>query len=231
MGSVVVFLDDDAEAADHWLANLTEPFADPEVVGVGGAADPVWEDGEAAWWMPEEFYWVVGCSYRGLPTSSAQIRNPIGCNMAFRAEAIRHAGGFSADLGRVAHKPIGGEETDLAIRIRNADGGRIMYAPSARVLHAVESPRKRFGYFARRCFGEGRSKAVLARRVGATDATEAERAYMATLMSGMGLRLVRVFRERSLRPLGQALAMVAGTAITSLGFALGLIGSLRVRAA
>ncbi len=228
-GSVVVFLDDDAEAAEAWLDNVTQPFSDASVVGVGGAADPVWDGGEAAWWMPEEFYWVVGCSYRGLPTSPAEIRNPIGCNMAFRTEAVREVGGFSAALGRIEQKPIGGEETDLAIRIRNSLGGRIVYQPSALVRHAVEKPRQRFGYFARRCFGEGRSKAVLARRVGATDATEAERAYLVTLAGGLGLRLVRVVRERSLRPAVQAVALVAGTAITSIGFGLGLVSMVRPR--
>lgn len=225
-GTLAIFLDDDAAAGPNWLDALTAPFADEAVVGVGGAAEPDWDGGNRPWWMPEEFFWVIGCSYRGLPTGVAEIRNPIGCNMAFRAEAIRQAGGFSADLGRVQQKPIGGEETDLAIRIRTATSGRVLYEPSAIVHHAVEAPRQRFSYFSRRCYWEGRSKAVLARRVGTSEATASERAYLVTLVTGVALRIGRAVRLRSLAPIGQVFSLAYGTLATGFGF---LVGSVAGR--
>src|SRR5437867_3729768 len=64
--SHVAFLDDDAEAFESWLEVLAQPYEDPEVAGVGGATDPVWEVGRPAW-FPPEFDWVVGGAYRGMP--------------------------------------------------------------------------------------------------------------------------------------------------------------------
>ena len=39
-GDVVVFLDDDAAARPGWLRALLAPYADPDVVAVGGVAHP-----------------------------------------------------------------------------------------------------------------------------------------------------------------------------------------------
>lgn len=228
-GSLVLFLDDDARPGEDWIRQLTAPFADPKVMGVGGSALPEWSGGQAPWWMPEEFYWVVGCSYRGLPEQRAEVRNPIGANMAFRTEAIRNVDGFSAELGRVNDKPVGGEETDLAIRIRAASGGTILYEPAAVVHHAVAEHRMTWQYFARRCYSEGRSKAVLARRVGPGDATTSERAYLKILSKGTGSRLVESFRDRTWRPLGQIFALGLGLVLTTAGFAIGSLASLRGR--
>jgi glycosyltransferase involved in cell wall biosynthesis len=80
-GEVVLFLDDDAVAAPHWASHLLAPYHDPRVLGVGGAAHPVWEGSVPSWW-PDEFGWVVGCSYRGQPVSTAPVRNLMGCNMS-----------------------------------------------------------------------------------------------------------------------------------------------------
>ncbi|MGA9597037.1 MAG: glycosyltransferase family 2 protein [Acidimicrobiia bacterium] len=220
---IVLFLDDDATPAPDWVDALAASFSDPTVVGVGGSARPDWAGGEPPWWFPEEFFWVVGCSYRGLPERRAPIRNPIGCNMAFRKEAISHVGGFSAELGRVKNKPAGAEETDLAIRVRSATGGTILYEPDAVVRHAVGESRMTLSYFTKRCYGEGRSKAVLARRVGAGDATSSERSYLKTLATGAASRLGRVVRTRRLRPLGQVLVLALGLAATGLGFTAGTI--------
>ncbi len=220
-GDLVLFLDDDAVADDEWLAALAAPFADPDVMGVGGRAEPEWASGAAPWWMPDEFLWVVGCSYKGLPTDRAPIRNPIGCNMAFRRTAIEAAGGFSSDLGRVGTKPVGGEETDLSIRIAKLVGGRIMYEPTAMVAHHVAPAREEWGYFASRCYFEGRSKAVLAKKVGTGDATESERAYLATLARGVTSRLGEALSARQVAPLGQIGALVGGLTMTTAGFAVG----------
>ena len=69
-GNVLVFLDDDAVARSGWLANLIAPLARPDVMGVGGRVEPIWL-GRVPKWMPEEFLWVVGASYRGLPSTAA----------------------------------------------------------------------------------------------------------------------------------------------------------------
>src|SRR5581483_12443163 len=90
-GSVCAFLDDDAEAAPDWLAWLVKAYADKDVLGVGGAIEPAWQDRRPEW-FPEEFDWVVGCSYRGMPVISADTRNLIGANMSFRRDVLVNVG-------------------------------------------------------------------------------------------------------------------------------------------
>ena len=68
---LIAFLDDDAVAAPDWLQSLAIAFAGPQVLGVGGAVIPFWLDKRPCW-FPEEFYWVVGCTYRGMPRKLAK---------------------------------------------------------------------------------------------------------------------------------------------------------------
>jgi hypothetical protein len=111
-GDIVVFLDDDAYAEKDWLEKLVEPMADPMVVGVGGWVLPHWET-KAPPWLPETFYWVLGCSYVGLPETNSRLRNPIGANMAMRRRVFTQVGGFTSGIGRIGQVPLGCEETEL----------------------------------------------------------------------------------------------------------------------
>lgn len=209
--AVVAFLDDDATADPRWLEQLLSHFTDLGVGGAGGLVRPAWSDRQP-WWLPDEFLWVVGCSYRGLPESVARIRNPIGANMAFRRDLILATGGFTAGVGRVGALPVGCEETELSIRVRRL-GFEIVYDPTAVVDHVVPAERADFSYFIRRCFNEGRSKAAVSKLVGASDALESERHYVRrTLPSG-------ALRSLSRGALGRAAAIPAGLVATTLGYA------------
>ena len=184
-GDIVAFIDDDARALPGWLSRLAGAFDQETVTGVGGVADPLWEGAEPRW-LPREFRWVVGCSYRGLPTSRQPIRNPIGANMAFRRSAVLDAGGFTQGIGRSGSVPLGCEETELAIRARARTGGEIVQLPRCVVEHRVPVRRTSFVYFRRRCYAEGLSKALVARYVGSDRALASERGYVArTLPRGV----------------------------------------------
>jgi glucosyl-dolichyl phosphate glucuronosyltransferase len=177
-GHVVAFLDDDAQAAPDWLERLADGYRSGEVVGVGGAVLPAWEAGRPRW-LPREFDWVVGCSYTGLPQERGPVRNLIGANMSFRREVFDLVGGFTEGLGRLGTRPLGCEETELAIRIRQRrPGTRLLYDPSAVVRHHIPFQRARWRYFRSRCYAEGLSKAAVSRLVGAEDALAAERTYV-----------------------------------------------------
>lgn len=69
-GDVVAFLDDDAIAEHDWLKFFADSYTDPAVAGVGGLVLPRWETRRPAWFA-EEFDWVVGCSYVGMPCPGA----------------------------------------------------------------------------------------------------------------------------------------------------------------
>jgi GT2 family glycosyltransferase len=217
-GDLVIFLDDDAEADPGWLASLVAPYADDDVVGTGGRVLAVWESGRPRW-MPEEFDWVVGCSYRGLPTVEAPIRNPIGCSMSFRREAARGAGGFRSEIGRVGTRLTGAEETDLAIRIRRLQpGSRILYEPAATVRHHLPASRARWAYFRSRCYHEGRSKAILARLEGTARGLSSERSYATRVLPAGVLRGLGQLLRGDWGGAQRAAAIVAGLAITTIGY-------------
>ena len=216
-GDVIVFLDDDARAQPDWLEHMLAHYTDPAVQGVGGAALPRWPErgahsGRPAW-FPPEFDWVIGCSYVGLPTSVAPVRNPIGAGMSIRHSAFARVGGFSDGLGRVGSIPLGCEETEFGIRLRrDVAGAVILYDPAAVVLHGVTPERLTWRYYRRRCFSEGISKAVVARRVGQESALEAEKAYMRHVLPRAvrrDLRSPRTWRRAAMVLLG-VLFTVAG---------------------
>jgi GT2 family glycosyltransferase len=220
-GEIVAFLDDDAAADPAWIERLAEPYRDEDIFAVGGSVLPVWEERPS--WFPEEFGWVVGCGYRGLPMARAPVRNLIGCNMSFRRSVFDRVGGFAEPLGRIGNRPVGCEETELCIRVdRDGAGDAVLYEPSASVHHLVPRSRTTLRYFLSRCYFEGISKAEVARRAGRDRGLASERAYtLRTLPSG-------VWRElRAVRPL-RALTIALGLCVTAVGF---LAGNLRGREA
>ncbi len=227
VGDVVAFLDDDAAAAPDWTKRMALHYRDPAVIGVGGHATPVWPD-QRPTWLPAEFDWVIGCSYRGQPTEVAAVRNFIGCNMSLRRSAFEEVGGFSSAVGRIGKTPLGCEETELCIRVRQADPAAVIrYDPAMGVRHRVSQDRTRRSYFLRRCYAEGLSKAVVSQLVGADDALDSERRYVTHVLPGgvfVGLRTAVVGggsaggRSAALQ---RAALIIGGLATTMAGYAVG----------
>lgn len=224
-GAIVAFLDDDAVAEPGWLDQVRRALAEPDVVAIGTAAVPAWAGGTRPSWFPSEYDWVVGCTYRGLPTGVADVRNVNGAGMAFRREVVDAVGGFSAIVGRRGAAYTGCEETELCIRIRQRQpGARIVYLPHVVVHHSVPRERMRLRYFLRRCYGEGLSKARVARLVGTADGLASERSYvLSTLPRGVARELWRGLRGRPAGWLAAAL-IVAGLVVTGTGYVLGRLG-------
>lgn len=219
-GDVVAFLDDDAVAAPDWAERLLDAYSDGAVFGVGGAVEPAWRTPRPRW-FPDEFLWVIGCSYTGQPRVRTEIRNPIGANMSFRREVFAAVGGFDPTMGRLREDAAGCEETELAIRARRSGAGaRFLAEPGARCRHAVPADRATRRYFRRRCMAEGRSKALLSRLAGTEQALSTERAY---LRRTLPVGLARGLREALSGDLGgaaRAWTIVEGTALTAAGYLL-----------
>lgn len=227
---LIAFLDDDARADPGWLRALASPYADPTVIGVGGSAAPVWAGGTRPSWFPEEFDWVIGCSYRGLPTTRSPIRNFLGCNMSFRRAAFEAAGGFDTSVGRVGTRPVGGEETEFCIRVRRTMPGTTMiYEPAARVLHSVPAARASLDYFRSRCYAEGLSKAIVGSLAGTDAGLASERQHaMVTLPRGVVRNIRDALRTRDPDGILRAASIGLGLGITAAGYGAGVMG-LQIR--
>ncbi|MFD9002905.1 glycosyltransferase family 2 protein [Streptomyces sp. NPDC059582] len=222
-GEVVAFLDDDAVAERDWLRRFAEGYADPRVMAVGGRTVPIWASGRRPAWFPEEFDWVVGCTYRGLPPGRVRVRNVLGGNASFRRTAFDAAGGFATGIGRDGdRRPLGCEETELCIRLTRARPDAVLLIDDRAVIHhRVPEAREHFGYFRTRAYAEGLSKALVARSVGADKGLESERRY-ATRVLPAGV--VRGLRDALLaRPggAGRAGAIVAGVLTAAGGYVVG----------
>jgi GT2 family glycosyltransferase len=223
-GEVIAFLDDDAIAAPDWLERLGAAYTAPNIVGVGGAIEPFWQDGRPRW-FPSEFNWVVGCTYQGMPEATAPVRNLIGANMSFRREVLAMVGGFRSGIGRIGIIPTGCEETELCIRARQRSPDKVfLYEPGSRVRHRVPTSRIQWGYFRSRCYAEGLSKARVSLLVGAGDGLASERTYtFRTLPRGVIRGVADTFLRRDPAGLARAGAIIAGLLITTAGYVAGTV--------
>jgi hypothetical protein len=200
---------------------LLAAYSEDDVMGVGGGVLPAWRAPRPQW-FPEEFLWVLGCTYEGLPRTRAEVRNPIGANMSFRRDIFSAIGGFDTNIGRLGKDAAGCEETEFAIRARRArPSTRILLEPSARCRHSVTPDRVTRRYFRRRCWAEGRSKALVSRLSGAESALSSERVYVRRILPAGVLRGLRELVNGDLSGATRAWAIIEGTALTTAGYLAG----------
>lgn len=222
--NLVAFLDDDAIAEEDWLKHLLEGYAIEHVIGVGGRIDPLWIT-KRPFWFPEEFDWVVGCTYKGMPNKKGEVRNLIGANMSFHKESIVEINGFFNGIGHIGSTPLGGSDPEFCIRLRQKLPGKVLlYNPSAIVHHQVTQSRSNWSYFCKRCYYEGRSKAILTKRLGSNDSLSSERSYIKrTLPAAIFNNIKAAFLHHDFKGLAQAGAIIIGLCITSIGFIIGIV--------
>ncbi|HTK11592.1 MAG TPA: glycosyltransferase family 2 protein [Ktedonobacteraceae bacterium] len=237
-GEIVAFLDDDAIAEPDWLENLAACYSDPETAGVGGKIIPLWQTRPPSW-FPDEFNWVIGCTYRGLPTRIAPIRNVIGANMSIRKTILTAVGGFRESFGcdrgsesasgslKWFQNSAGDEETELCIRVsQQLPNSRWLYAPAAIVRHQVSAQRTRWSYFLSRCYDEGLGKAHLVKLHDANTGLASERTYtLQILPMGVVRGLVKTLFGLDPSGIASASAIVCGLAATTAGYLVGSIAS------
>ncbi|MFD4694261.1 glycosyltransferase family 2 protein [Streptomyces sp. NPDC058463] len=226
-GEIVAFLDDDAVAEEDWLRHFDKGYDDPRVMAVGGRTVPAWSSGRRPAWFPEEFDWVVGCTYRGLPPGTVRVRNVLGGNASFRRTAFDAAGGFATGIGRDGDKrPLGGEETELCIRLARALPRAVLLIDDRAVIHhKVPAVREGFRYFRTRCYAEGLSKALVSRSVGAGKGLESERRYTTRVLPAGVVRGVRDALLGRSGGAGRAGAVVTGVLAAAGGYAVGSVRS------
>jgi GT2 family glycosyltransferase len=216
-GDVIAFLDDDAWAQPDWLETLLRVFAeDPAVVVAGGRPVPDYGTPPPPW-FPEEFNWVFGCHYRGLPERRAPVRHLIGASMAARSDLLRDIGGFHSDNH---------DDMDLSHRSRRArPGTEVTYEPAAVVHHYVGPERLTWSYFWRRCFSVNVGKVQAFADMGEAGNLAAEVQFGLTVLGRRIPRhLLAVLRGDLWGPV-RATAILAGLGLGAGG---SVVGKLRL---
>lgn len=216
-GELVAFLDDDAVAAPDWLERLAGHFRDPWVAAAGGRAVPDWLGAKGRpWWLPEELDWVVGCTFKGFAEGQAPVRNVLGSNMCFRRRVLEEIGGFDPRVGG----PISGDDTEVCLRIQEADPRyRIIHDGEAVVHHKVPPERQTPGYLLRSSWDQGVGKAVIKRlHPHHAKALSSEGAYLRNLPGFIAGRSAAMVGGR-LSGGGQILAALASVGAVGYGYA------------
>ena len=136
--------------------------------------------------------------------------------MSLRRSVIDVVGGFRSEVGRVGSTPVGGEETELCIRIRSRrSSNKILFDPEMRVRHHVSPDRATLRYFVRRCHHEGLSKAIVGELANAREALSSERAYTLRVLPRAVLREVSLMSGDGF---ARAAVILLGLAVTSAGY-------------
>ena len=156
---VVAFVDDDAAPAPDWANRIGRPFADPHVACVGGTCRPVFEQPPPPW-LSSRLLQFAGITRLGIEAREARssAEYPFGANMAFRREDLVALGGFPESLGRIGSSLLSGEEYEVIERLRRR-GALVWLEPDAVVDHRVAPERCQSGYYWRRLWWQGVSRA------------------------------------------------------------------------
>ena len=214
-GDIVAFMDDDAVAEKDWLQKLIKPFDDPAVVAVGGKIIPLWLDGCRPVWFPEELDWIVGCTYKGLPCHGNQVRNLIGCNMAFQARVFQSIGLFRSEVGRTGKTQGAGEDSEFCLRLTgNLPGALILYEPEAVIYHKVPSWRVGLKYLVQRTHNEGYCKSMVRELCSGSSPKplSTESSYLGyLLLTAIPQRVKHLYRPQALLQAGAILVCIAAT--------------------
>ncbi|MCA1220412.1 bifunctional polysaccharide deacetylase/glycosyltransferase family 2 protein [Streptomyces sp. 8L] len=141
---IIVMMDGDTVFEERTVRELVAPFADPRVGAVSGNAKVGNRDSLIGAWQHIEYVMGFNLDRRMYDLLRCMPTIPGACG-AFRAEALREAGGMSGDTLA--------EDTDITMAVHRL-GWRVAYAPDARAwTEAPESVGQLWSQRYRWCYG------------------------------------------------------------------------------
>ncbi len=225
-GDVVAFIDDDAIADESWVAELAEVYRTKDVPAAGGKMTPAWVAGKPDF-LPEEFYWLVGVTYRGFGPNgdselAGEVRNTFGSNISFRRDVFLELGGFDTAIGgRKGDANLQGGETELCARLCNEYGYGVYYNPRAEVAHKVFEYRTELSWLLNRAFWQGYSKRGMETLVPESSGEESD--FLRLLLTEfVPDRVVELVLNPGRKKVLQLAALCLLTALVGAGYAYGM---------
>jgi glycosyltransferase involved in cell wall biosynthesis len=162
-GEILVFVDDDIEVSQNWLAAIVNSYSDTGVQMVGGRSLPKYEITPPEWLAdytnpaPYGGSLSIFLSLIDLGEQAIDIHpNYIfGLNFSIRKRSFIELGGFHPDCVPNALQHFQGDgETGLTEKA-SSQKLRAVYQPEALVYHRVGRERLTPDYFETRCFYQG----------------------------------------------------------------------------
>lgn len=217
-GDVVALTDDDARPAEDWVERLVKMYDKHDAIAVGGRIDPEWVAGKADF-IPEEFYWMIGATYRGFTEEEGEVRNTFGANLSFRKDVFMELGGIK--LGGLSNSKIQGRESEFCARMRDEYGEGVIYDPEAVVYHKIYEYRTNLWWLHRRAFWQGYSKRGMEKLV--PDASEDESEFLGKLLFEYIPERAWNGIQGSRTDAAKAVLLVTFTACVGFGYLYGLL--------
>ncbi len=131
-GDIYASTDADCRAHPDWVAALTRPYTNPNVVGVGGAVHSYEHGGRNVYEIfsdeNNQLANFGGGNGEFLPRMN-------GCNSSYRRAALLAIGGFNTRM-------VTGDDTDASWRVQLETGKKLAYAEKAIVYHHHRSTQR-----------------------------------------------------------------------------------------
>ncbi len=215
-GDVVAFLDDDAVASADWVERLVDAYDRYDALAVGGRMVPDWLDGEPAY-LPEEFYFLIGVTYRGFREREGYVRNTFSSNLSFDRETFLDLGGFKTEMGKRGENNLQGGETELCARLERETGEQVVYVPDATVEHKIYDYRTERRWLLERAFWQGYSKRRMEEV--AAESTDAEQEFLRKLLLWfIPDRVAELVTSPSTERADRLAMLLALTGVTGVGY-------------
>lgn len=215
-GDVVAFMDDDAVAASDWAEQIVDAYERYDALAVGGRMVPDWLSGKPRY-LPEEFYFLIGVTYRGFRETEGYVRNTFSSNLSFDRDVFLELGGFKTEMGKRGENDLQGGETELCARLERETREQVVYVPDATVEHKIYDYRTDRRWLLERAFWQGYSKRRMAEID--SDATDTEREFLRKLLIRfIPTRTTELIRSPSLAKLDTLVMLLTFTLSIGIGF-------------
>jgi hypothetical protein len=194
---------------------------------VGGRIEPLWV-AERSYSFPEELYWIIGCTYKGFPEEKCNIRNNFGSNVSFRKSVFEKLW-FSSAFGRSDNTQLTSDDTEFSIRVwKSFPSSRVVYDPRAIVYHRIYPHRLSREYVIRRAFGDGLSKAFIA-RLHKRDALLSESTYLKNVFTKSLPALIKnmLSGKKVVTNIKRVMMLLMAVAAVAIGYFFGVLSSIR----